>query len=35
MEGSQIARGRGRLKKSGTIKKTLEINKLDRDMIYD
>jgi len=37
MEYSQIARSRGRLRKTirETIKKDLDINELDRDMIYD
>jgi len=36
MESSQITRGRGRPRKtiSKTIKKDIEINELDRDMIY-
>jgi hypothetical protein len=37
MEGSQISRDEGRPRKTirETIKKNLEINQLDRDMIYD
>jgi len=35
IEGSQITRGKGRLRKGReTIKKDLEINELDIDMIY-
>jgi len=36
MEGSQITRGRGRPRKttSETIKKDLEINKLEKDMVF-
>jgi len=33
MEGSQITRGRGRPRK--TIKKDIEINELDRNMVYN
>jgi len=33
MEGSQITRGQGRPRK--TLKKDLEINELDRNMVYD
>jgi hypothetical protein len=37
MEGSQITRGRGRRRKTikETIKKDLEINELDKNMVYD
>jgi len=37
MEDSQITRGRGRPRKAirGTIRKDLEINEFDWDMIYD
>jgi len=37
MACSQITRGRGRLRKTirETIEKDLEINELDRDMMYD
>jgi hypothetical protein len=37
MEDSQITRGRGRPRKTmrETIKKDLEINELDKDIIYD
>jgi len=37
MKGNQIIRGRGRLRKSiwETIKKDLDINKLDKNVIYD
>jgi len=37
MEGSQITRGRGRPWKTirETIKKSLEINELDRNMVHD
>jgi len=37
MEGSQITRGRGRPRKliRETIKKDLEINKLEKDMVFD
>jgi hypothetical protein len=37
MQGSQITRGRGRPRKTvrETIKKGLEINELDRNMVYD
>jgi hypothetical protein len=36
-KGSQITRGKGRLRKTitETIKKYLEINELDKDMIHD
>jgi len=33
MEGTQITRGRGRPRK--TIKKDLEINELEKDMVFD
>jgi len=37
MEGSQITRGRGRPRKTirETIRKNLEINELDGNMVYD
>jgi len=37
MEGSQISRGQGRPRKAirETVKKDLEINELDKDMIYE
>lgn len=37
MEDSQITKGRGKLRKTirGTIKKDLEINELDRNMVFD
>jgi len=37
MEGSQISRDKGRPRKTirETIEKNLEINQLDREMIYD
>lgn len=37
MEGSQIPRSRGRPKKTitETIKKDLEINELEKDMVFD
>jgi len=37
MEGSQITRGRGRPRKTirETIKKDLEINGLEKDMVFD
>jgi len=37
MEGSQIIRGQGRPRKTlrETLKKDLEINELDRNMVYD
>jgi len=37
MEDSQIIRGRGKPRKTigETIKKDLEINELDRNMVYD
>jgi len=37
MEGSQISRGQGKPRKTikETVKKDLEINELDKDMIYE